>query len=62
MDPTLHCKMKVAKLLMDRERGCNPDLDGQKPDVNMEIGRDHGRARAQKQTVVSVVETDVQSE
>ena len=35
MNPT-HDKMKVAKPMMDREKGCNPDIDEQKPDVNTE--------------------------
>ena len=37
--------------MMDRVKGCNPDIAEQKPDVNTET---RGEARAQKQTIVNV--------
>ena len=47
MGPTLHYKMKVTKSMMDLVKDCIPDMD-------TETRRDHGKTRAQKQTVVSV--------
>ena len=53
MDPTLHYKMKADEADDGSGEGLQPRFR-QRPDMHTETRRDHGKPRAQKQTVVSV--------
>ena len=61
MDPPLHFKMKVMKLMMDQVKGLQP----RRPDMNTETdvitGKQEHRNR-QLSTLIVNIETDVQAE
>ena len=58
MDPTLHCKMKVVKSVMDLVRGLQPRY---RQRLDVITGKQEHRNR-QLSTLIVNIETDVQAE